>query len=186
MGQISNKKLALTQKRNDHIASFYDLAISGCGTFIVFLSYAKDEKIKQPWIRAGVLNDTFGVALQQRINSTTGTQEYSFTLDEIIDLYYIIDIFSRFMISDLAEKRDKLLIEKGRATREDVDKTRETILENCQILNKDIKQNVKKYPRFSKALSILKQLEIVPFESNMTWEEALKGDDEQGAAVHKS
>ena len=161
-----SKKIVGTQPCTLDIRGVYDNAIRNTYILMGLLDFAYDETVKLPWKRAG-LSVEYGKVLGEKVSKTKEGEVWSWTLEETIQLYYCMDICCRFYVSDVGIKfRKELMITSGN-TQADYDKERDFTLGSSENIMREIKAEMKSYPRFKQALAVLNGLKIVPFESKL-------------------
>ncbi len=160
-------KIALTQPCDNSRKEFNLNAIRNTRIFLSLLTWAKDPAVKQPWIRAGLLNPKYAETLHQKITATREGQLFKFTLDEAIELYTCIDICCRFYLSPIGEQFRNMMITKGKSTAEKLEKEKRFTLGSSTHMIAQLKEAMKEYPRFKQAVAIVNKLEIPEFESEL-------------------
>ena len=159
-------KIVVTQPCTLKIKGLYENAIRNTNIFLSLLYWAEDETIKQPWKRAGLLTETrFANELDEKIKITNEGEIWSFTTDEVIKLYYCMDICCRYYISEIGEQKRDKMIESGRSTGEKLEKEKTFTIGSTENIVRELKDAMKKNAKFKQAISILNTLEIVPFNT---------------------
>ena len=148
------------------VKDLYIQAITNTRVFFDLVNNATDPKVKQQWIRAGLLDGNFADKLLIKINETKEGERFTFTHNELIQIITAMDICCKFYLSPMFAKVEKLLMaEFAELTPEHIKNGFTHILGSFQSMITETKQVMKGNAKFKIAISKISKLEITEFET---------------------